>query len=62
MILADPVQGRLLVRVEAILPGQAFPPNGVNDWALIQCEDTLSGEGGRCHTSDERPATVGKWA
>ena len=35
VIRADPVRGRLLVRMEAILPGQAFLPNGVSDWALL---------------------------
>jgi hypothetical protein len=34
MILADIVCGRLLARIEAILPGHDFPPDGVNDWAL----------------------------
>ena len=46
VIRADPIRGRLLVRMEAILPGQAFPPNGISDWALLQREDALSGEGG----------------
>jgi hypothetical protein len=45
MIRANPIRGRLLIRIEAILPRQAFPPDGVNDWAL-QRKDTLSGEGG----------------
>jgi hypothetical protein len=35
MIRADPVHGRLLVRVEAISLAQPLPPNGVNPWALL---------------------------
>ena len=46
VIRADLVRGRLLVLTEAILPGQAFPPDSVNDWALLQREDALSGEVG----------------
>ena len=46
MIRANPVRGRLLAHIEAILLGQEFPPDGVNDWALLQREDALSGEGG----------------
>jgi len=46
MIQANPVRGCLLVRIEAIIPWQAFPQDGVNDWALLQREDALSGEGG----------------
>jgi hypothetical protein len=34
MILADTVCGHLLARIEAILPGQDFPPDGINHWAL----------------------------
>jgi hypothetical protein len=45
MILADTVYGCLLSLIEAILPRQDFPPNGVNNWALLQHEDTLNGEG-----------------
>jgi hypothetical protein len=31
IILAEPVYGTVFACIEAILPGQAFPPNGVND-------------------------------
>jgi hypothetical protein len=46
LIRADPVHSRLLVHIEAILPGQALPPDGINRWVLLQCEDALIGEGG----------------
>jgi hypothetical protein len=46
MIRANLVRGRPLARIEAILPGQEFPPDGVNDWALLQREDALSGQEG----------------
>jgi hypothetical protein len=55
IILADPVHGCIFTRIEAILLGQAFPPNSVNDWALLQHEDVPSGEG-ECHTSNGTPS------
>ena len=51
-----PVYGRMFAHIEAILPGQAFPPNGVNDWTLLRHEDAPSGEEG-CHTSNGGPPT-----
>ena len=42
IIIADPVYGR----IEAILPGEAFPPAGVDDWTLLRHDDAPSGEGG----------------
>jgi hypothetical protein len=46
IILAAPLHGRLRIRVENILPGQATPPDGVNFWVALQREDALNGEGG----------------
>ena len=46
IIISDPVYGRIFARIEAIQPGQAFPPNGVNDWTLLRHKDAPSGEGG----------------
>jgi hypothetical protein len=46
IILADPVYGTIFARIEAILPGQAFLPSCVNDWASLRHEDAPSGEGG----------------
>ena len=31
IIVTDPVYGRMLGRIEAILPDEAFPPAGVDD-------------------------------
>jgi hypothetical protein len=45
-IIADPVYGRVLGRVEAILPGQAFPLDGFHGWTLLRHKDAPSGEGG----------------
>ena len=56
IIISDPVYGRIFARIEAILPEQAFPPNGVNDWTLLRHEDAPSGEG-VCHTSNGGPPT-----
>jgi hypothetical protein len=45
LINADPIWGRLITGVEAILLGHPYPPNGVNTWIQLQHEDALIGEG-----------------
>jgi hypothetical protein len=35
LILADPIHGCLFVGIEAILLGQAYPPDDVNTWTLL---------------------------
>jgi hypothetical protein len=55
IIIADPVNDQLHACIEAILPGQAFPPNGVNDWTMIKREDTLIREGGSDIVGIARP-------
>ena len=50
IIVADPIYSRMLGRIEAILPDEAFPPAGVDDWTLLRHGDAPSGEGGWCHT------------
>jgi hypothetical protein len=57
IIIAVPIYGRMLGRIEAILLGEAFPPAGVDDWTLLRHEDVPSGKGGGvwCHTSNGGP-------
>jgi len=54
IIIDDPIYGHILGRIEAILPGEAFPLAGVDDWTLLWHEDAPSGEGG-CHTPNGGP-------
>ena len=42
IIIAYPIYGRMLGRIEAILPDEAFPPAGVDDWTLLRHEDAPS--------------------
>lgn len=46
LIFADPLHGRLIIGIEAILPGQAYPPDGVSTWIQLQREDALIRDGG----------------
>jgi hypothetical protein len=46
LILEDPIHGHLFACIEAIFPGQAYPPDDVNNWIVLQHEDVLIGEGG----------------
>ena len=39
--------GHLLIRIEEIPWGSKLPVDDINDWTMIQREDTLTGEGGR---------------
>jgi hypothetical protein len=42
VILADPVQGNLHIKVEGILQGDDLPSDGVNAWTWFQREDALT--------------------
>jgi hypothetical protein len=46
LILEDPIHGHLFACIEAIILGQAYPPDDVNNWTVLQHEDALIGEGG----------------
>jgi hypothetical protein len=46
VILADPVQGSLHIKVEGILQGDNLPSNGVTTWTWFQREDALTRNGG----------------
>jgi hypothetical protein len=41
LTLVDPIHGCLFVAIEAILPRQGYPPDGVNTWTLLQHKDVL---------------------
>jgi hypothetical protein len=41
--------GHLLICIEEIPRGSNLPADGINDWTMIQHEDAMPGEGGRCH-------------
>ena len=57
IIIADPIYGRMLGHIEAILLGEAFPPAGIDDWTLPRHEDVPSGEGRWFHTPNGAPPT-----
>jgi hypothetical protein len=46
VILADPVQGSLHIKVEGILQGDNLPSDGVTTWTWFQREDALTRNGG----------------
>jgi hypothetical protein len=50
LILANPLDGHMACYLEAVKLDNDLPPDGVNGWVALRCEDMSSREGGNSVT------------
>lgn len=58
MILADPLEGRIICLLETLLPQQNLPPEGVDNWVTFRHVHAPIGEGRSFVTGPIRNVTV----